>query len=113
VATIHLDEAGVHVRLSWFERIAGILRDQHIRFDEIESACAIDDPRRAIHGLRSPGFSVPGGSRIGTWRAAGTRIFVCVRGACPALRIDCREGRYRSLLVSVEDAADLAARIGS
>lgn len=112
MATISIDETGVHVHLSWFERIAGILRDQHLRFEDIQSVSTIEDPRRSISGLRAPGLSVPGGSRIGTWRTDRQRIFVCVHGPGPAVRIECSNGRYRTFLVSVDDPASIAARIG-
>lgn len=117
MAQVHLDTESEHpqlrVQLSVFERLAGLLSDQTIQLCDIAAIDAIEKPSRALSGWRAPGFSVPLGARIGTWRQHGRKHFVCVRPNVPALQIEVHSGPFDSYLISTDGAGLLAARVGS
>lgn len=103
MATIDIDDEWIHIQLTRFEKIAGILRDQRIAVSSVTDVAVVDDPLCGMKGLRAPGLHFPGWTKIGTWRGDGRRQFVRVRRGEPAVRIDADAERYHTYLVSVDD----------
>ena len=95
------------VELTPSERLGALRGSIHIPRSAIAEATRIDDPLRAPTGLRSPGLSLPGLVKAGTWRSRGRREFVAVNRRQPALRIALCGQRYDSVLVAVDDPDEL------
>jgi hypothetical protein len=113
MATVHLTDSTLTVRLTRWEKIAGLLRDVEVPRSAIRSADVVVDPVGAMRGLRAPGLGLPGVRKIGTWRRPGERTLVSVRRGQPALRIRLDGARHDTLLVGTDDAAALAAQLGA
>ena len=69
------------------------------------------DALGAVRGTRAPGFSLPGRTKIGTWRGRGRRTFVVARRDVPAVRFALAGAKDDELIVSTPDADAVAARI--
>lgn len=105
----------VVLRLSRFERFAGLHGDVAIPVGHVRDVAVVADAFANTRGLRAPGLGVPRRLRIGTWRGGGARTFVVARAGVPAVRVRTR-GRsvgaeFDELLVTTTDAAGIAGRI--
>jgi len=106
MAEIHVTDDRIEIRLTRVERVAGLLTHQDLPLRQVTSVHVEPRPDEGITGWRAPGLAIPGRTRIGTWRARGRRVFVCVRSGVPAVRIEATgAGTYDAFLVSHPDAA--------
>ncbi len=108
MATLQLTDSTLTIRLTRFEKIAGLLRDVEVPRSAVRSVDVVGDALTAARGLRAPGLGLPGVRKIGTWRRSGERTLVSVRRDQPALRIRLEGQRYDTLLVGTDAATDLA-----
>jgi hypothetical protein len=110
MATLQANPLSLTVRLTRGEKIAGFLRDLEVPLTAVRAVEVVDEPLRAVTGLRAPGLALPGLRKIGTWRRPGERTLVCVRKNQPAVRVRLEGARFDVLLVGTDDAvADAAA----
>lgn len=112
MTTVHVADDALQVRLTTFEKIAGLLGDLDVPLSAVRTATAVPDGVRAVRGLRAPGLAVPGWRRIGTWRGRGAKRYVAVRSGEPALHVRLSGARYDEVLVTTARAQDLAVRLG-
>ena len=108
-----IERAGdeVSVRLSVWEKIAGLHGDIRFPFSAITAGNVDHDPLSSVRGMRAPGLHVPGRVKIGTWRRSGAKTFAVVRRSTPAVRLDLSGQRFARLVVSVTDAASAAGKL--
>jgi hypothetical protein len=111
MATMQLTPRFLTVQLTRGEKIGGLLRDVEVPLTAVRAVEVVDEPLRAITGIRAPGLDLPGVRKIGTWRRRGGRTLVCVRRNQPAVRIRLEGARFDVLLVGSDDAAADAAAI--
>jgi hypothetical protein len=111
MAVLQVTPPTLSVRLTRFEKIAGLLRDPEVPLSAVRSVEVVDDAVGATRGLRAPGLGLPGLRKIGTWRRRGETMLVCVRRGQPAVRIALTGARYDTLLVGADDAVAVAARL--
>lgn len=109
---VKIDDGRLQVRLTRFEKVAGLLGDLDVPLASVTSAEAVADGLSSLTGIRAPGLAVPG-RRIGTWRGRGATRFVVLRSGSPALRVRLRGHRYDELLVATPDAEALAGRLST
>ena len=108
MATLHVTDANLTVRLTRGEKITGLLRDVEVPRSAVRSVEVVTDALGAARGLRAPGLGLPGVRKIGTWRHRGERTLASVRRDQPALRIRLDGQRYDTLLVGADHATALA-----
>jgi hypothetical protein len=116
MAQLNIGADDLEVRFTLAEKILGLVSDQRFPLSAITDAHAEPDGVRAVHGLRSPGLSLPGVRRIGTWRGRGVRTLVSVTRRQPALVVRLSGQRYDGLVIGCakpqEYVAQLVARRG-
>lgn len=98
------------VALERNERFWGLLGDLRAPLASIVEVEVVPDGRRAARGMRAPGLGGPQ-RKIGTWRAKGDKQYVCVRRGQPAVKVTLDGQRYRTVLIGLDDADAVAARI--
>jgi hypothetical protein len=112
MASLETTPDTLRVRLTRAERLAGLLRDVEVPRSAVTGVDVVADPLCAVRGLRAPGLALPG-RRVGTWRRSGERTLVSVRRGQPAVRVRLAGQRLTTLLVGADDAAAVAARVGT
>lgn len=111
MARIVVTDDRITISLSPWEKVAGLMGDRTIPRSAVTDVALEPEPIQATRGLRAPGLGVPGTTKIGTWRGEGRRMYVCVRRATPAVRIETTGLDRDAFLVSVPDAADVVAAL--
>lgn len=100
MTTITIAHSTLTVAFTRAEKVAGLLRDQHIPLDAVSNVEVVPDGLAAAEGLRAPGLGVPGRRKLGTWRSRAGKTLVAVRGRGPAVRLTLAGHRYATLLVT-------------
>ncbi|GII16583.1 hypothetical protein Ppa05_33090 [Planomonospora parontospora subsp. antibiotica] len=111
MATMTVTGGELVLALGRGERTAGLHGDIRVPLSAVREVAVVENPVAEVRGLRAPGLAVPGRTKIGTWRRAGSRSFVVARRDVPAVRVALSGARYDELLVSDAAAVELAARI--
>ena len=111
MASVHLTDDELVVHLSRPEKLAALHGDVRVPGTAIRSVAVERQPLAAVRGLRAPGLSIPGRTKIGTWRRFRHRGFVVARRDMPALRVRLAGAPYDDVLVSTPDAEATAAAI--
>ncbi|MGS0683569.1 alpha/beta hydrolase [Nakamurella sp. GG22] len=113
MAQIEMDASGVRIALTRGDRWVALLRrDVIVPWDSIRDVEVVAEPMRLVRGLRAPGLSLPGRTKIGIWRKSGRKTLAVTRRGRPGLRLRLRNHGYEQILLSVPDGAGLADRIG-
>lgn len=113
MTTVRIQDGALSVRFSRLEKIAGLVRDQHIPLAAVSEVEVVADGLDATHGLRAPGLALPGRRKVGTWRSRGGKSLIAVRGRGAAVRLTLEGQRYASMLLSVDDPEGFAASLSS
>ena len=125
MAVLRFDSSLLRVELTRVEHVLGLLGDLEVPIDSVTSAEVVPatrgpltgamaaDGRRAIRGWRAPGLSVPGRSKVGTWRDRGDKWFVAVHREEPAVRVVLEGQRWAGLVVSTPEAAAVVSRLNN
>ena len=111
MSTVHVTADRVRIHLELAEKIAALHGDLDLPRSAVRAADVVTDGLAATRGLRAPGLAIPGRVKTGTWRGRGARHFVAVRRGLPTLRLTLHGQRYDTVLVSVPDAAAVAATL--
>ena len=111
MASIQLKDEELVVRLTTPEKLASLHDDVRVPSRAIKKVAVEPRPLEAVRGLRAPGLSIPGRTKIGTWRRFRHRGFVVARRGVPAVRLRLTHGPYDDVLVSTRDAEATAAAI--
>jgi hypothetical protein len=112
MARLRLENDTLHLQLTTPEKIAGLHGDVRVPLAAVREVAVEDDAIGAVRGLRAPGYSLPGRTKIGTWRRRGHRSFVVVRRDVPAVRVGLAGAGFDELLVSTGDAREVAGALG-
>jgi len=111
MSTVRVTADRVQVHLSLAERISALRGDLDVPRSAVVAAEVLADGLAATRGLRAPGLAIPGRVKTGTWRGRGARHFVAVRRDVPTLRLTLDGQHYDTVLLSVPDAAAIAAAL--
>ena len=109
----HLDITDDHVdvRLTLAEKVFALRGDYRFARQDVESVQVFENGLDATEGIRAPGLGIPGLRRVGTWRSRGGKQLVSVRRNQPAVRITLADGRYRAVVIGVDDPAPFPAAL--
>jgi hypothetical protein len=110
MATITINQDTLQLRLSRFEKVLGLVRDQDVPLSAVTSARVEPDGLAAVRGLRAPGLGLPGLRMVGTWRGRG-RTLVSVRRGESAVVVELTGHRYERLVIGSPDAAEVVERL--
>ncbi len=111
MSTVHLTADRIQVHLTLAEKIGSLHGDLDLPRSAVRTAEVCTDGLAATRGLRAPGLAIPGRVKRGTWRGRGGRHFVAVQRDLPTLRLTLHGQRYDTVLLSMPDAAAVAAAL--
>jgi hypothetical protein len=100
------------LRLTLFEQMGGFVRgNAEMPLTAVRAARATDSPWEELRGTRMPGTGRARRRAVGSWRFPGGKDFVVLHGRGPAVIVELAGLEYSRLLVSNEDAEEIAAQI--
>ncbi len=97
--------------LSRWEKLGALHGDLRVPLRAVERVSVSPAPFRELRGMRMPGAGLPGVIALGTWRHRGGKDLVALYRRRPGVIVDLRDGPYRRLLVSADDADAVAAAL--
>lgn len=110
MAQILIQDSGITVKLSFWEKIGALHGDLFIPVTSLRGALAADSAWKMSLGARVPGSYVPGLAIYGTYRWK-TKDFVAWKRSQQVLQLNLSGKPYSRVFVGVEDAAALADQI--
>ena len=113
MTTIAVHDSMLTVAFTTTEKVAGLLRDQHIPLSAIRAVDVVPDGLAAVRGLRAPGLALPGRRKLGTWRSRTGKTLVAVHGHRPAVRLTLTGQRYASLLITTDAPEELQKKLAA
>lgn len=110
MATTTITDTGVDITFGRWEKLGGLISDQHLPFSAITSVEALDDLSEIRLGLRAPGY---GGWRrnIGTFWKKGVKRLVCAERGRPAWHATLTGQGFDAVAIGDDDAAAIADAI--
>src|SRR3954447_2397458 len=111
MASIRVDDDELVIHLTTPEKLAALHGDLRVPSKTIRTVAVEPRPLAAVQGLRAPGLSIPGRTKIGTWRKFRHRGFVVARRDMPAVRVRLAGAAYDDVLISIPDAESAAVAI--
>ena len=105
MASIGLTKEELLVRLTTPEKVAELHGNVRVPGRAIQAVAVEPQPLAALKGLRAPGLSIPGRTKIGTWRRFRHLGFVVARRGMPAVRVRLTGAAFDDLLISTALAA--------
>jgi hypothetical protein len=111
MTTATVDAEFLTIKLSAAEHLLSFHGDVRVPRAAITDVELLADGYTAVHGIRAPGFQIPGRRLVATMRSHTGSEFVAVRGAEPAVRVTLRDQPWVAVIVSSPRAADLAAQL--
>jgi hypothetical protein len=111
MATLTSEGIDLVLALSRLEKLGAFHGDIRVPLTAVERVDVSAAPFRELRGLRAPGTGVPRRIALGTWRRRDGKDFAALRGRRPGVVVHLREGQFRRLLVSADDAEGVAASI--
>ena len=112
MAAIEIDGRDLVVRMSRWERFAALRREVRVPREAVRSVRVAPQPWDELRGVRAPGMGIPRVIMLGTTRGRGGNQFAAVYGNRPAVVVDLEGTGLSRLIVSMADAAAVAARLG-
>jgi hypothetical protein len=110
MAEIQLQEAGILVKLSFWEKMGSLRGDLFIPVTSLRGAFEADFGWKKTLGARVPGAYVPGLAIYGTYRSKNKDFVAWHRGQ-QVLQLNLSGKPYSRVFVGVPDAAALADQI--
>jgi hypothetical protein len=111
MATLRIEDGEVVVALSRWEKVSAVHGDVRVPLSSVEDVSVSAQPFGELRGLRAPGAGWPRGIALGTWRYRGGKDFAALYRRRPAVIVGLRDAGFERLLISVDDAEAVAARI--
>lgn len=109
--TISVGPQAITVELSTAEKVGAVHGNISVPRSSIVSARVVDEPMKAVTGMRAPGYSLPGHARLGTWRHHDGKDFIAVYADRPAVELVLSDQAYERLLVAVDDPEAIVAEL--
>ena len=113
MASLAPENGELVLRLSRREKLGALHGDLRVPLSAVERVSVSPAPFRELKGMRAPGAGLPGVIALGTWRYPGGKDLVALYRRKPGVIVELRDARYRRLLVSADDADEIAAAIRS
>ena len=111
---LQITDDAVTLRLSSLEKVGAVHGDLSVPRAAVRSAVVVPDAWSEVHGMRAPGYGMPGHAMLGTWRSSAGKDFVDVRHGEPGVVIELRDQDFARLVLSfptTDEAAGVAATL--
>lgn len=110
MAEIQIQDTGIRVKLSFWEKLGSLHGDLFLPVTSLRGSVEADSGWNRSLGARVPGTYVPGLAIYGTYRGK-TKDFVAWRKGQQVLQLNLSGKPYSRVFIGVQDAAALADEI--
>jgi hypothetical protein len=110
MAEIQVSDAGIAVKLSFWEKAGSLRGDLFIPVTSLRAALEADSSWRKTLGARVPGSYLPGVIVYGTYRGKN-KDFVAWKRGQQVLQLNLSGKPYSRVFIGVQDASALADQI--
>jgi hypothetical protein len=111
VAELLVDGDDLVLHMHAAEKAEGFHGDIRVPLRAVTDVHAVDTAWPHLRGLRAPGTGLPNVIAVGTRRGEFGKDFAAVHGTGPAVVVVLAGAEYGRLVVTMDDAAAVAARI--
>jgi hypothetical protein len=111
MSSLLVDDDRLVLCLSRVQAVMGLARQVSMPLADITSVSVVPDGMALDLGLRVGGTGIPRRLAFGRYRKKGVRTFAAVYCGEPALVVETGGGDWNRLVISVDDAGDVAARV--
>ena len=113
MSELEITDLTVTLRLSMLEKVGAVHGDLSVPRSSVRSAVAVPDAWQEVHGIRAPGYGMPGHAMLGTWRTDGGKDFVDVRHGDPGVVVELDGQDFARIVLSLptSDEAQAVARL--
>jgi len=115
MSELEITDLTVTLRLSTLEKVGAVHGDLSVPRSSVRSAVAVPDAWQEVHGIRAPGYGMPGHAMLGTWRTDGGKDFVDVRHGDPGVVVELDGQDFARIVLSLptsDEAQAVARRLG-
>jgi hypothetical protein len=110
MANLLIADDAVTIEMSGRERLEAAHGNQTFRRSAITGVRAVPDCIAEVHGLKWAGTELPG-LRVGSFHGDGHVTFAVCHGHKPGIVIDLANSKYDTVVLTVENPAEIAARL--
>ena len=112
MAELTVEGTDLVLHLSGVEKAEGFHRDIRLPLGEVRDVRVVDSAWAGeLRGWRAPGTGVPNVIAVGTRRGGFGKDFAAVHGTGPAVVVELEGSEYGRLVLTADDAQDVAARL--
>jgi hypothetical protein len=112
MAHLLITDQTVTINMSRGERFEAAHGDQAFPRSAISGVRAVLDCIAEVHGLKWAGTELPG-IRVGSFHGTGHVTFAVCHGHNPGIVIDLANAKYDSVVLTVENPQEIAARLSA
>jgi len=113
VAKLQVEGDELVVTMHSAEELGAVHGPVRVPLSAVSAVRVVDDPWAELRGLRAPGTGIPGVIALGTRRGGFGKDFAAVYHHRPAVVVDLTGAEFSRLVVTADDAAEVAARIAT
>ena len=113
VADLRIEGDELVLHLGALEKAEGFHSDIRVPVGSVQAVRAVDDPWQELRGIRAPGTGVPGVIAVGTRRGNFGKDFAAVHGKGPGVVVELDGAEFGRLVITADDATELAATLGA
>jgi uncharacterized protein len=112
MAQLLITADAITIDMSRGERFEAAHGDQTFRRSAISGVRAVADCIAEVHGMKWAGTELPG-IRVGSFHDAERITFAVCHGHNPGIVIDLANSKYDTVVLTVENAEEIAARLSA
>jgi len=113
VAKLQVEGDELVVTMHTSEELGALHGSIRVPLAAVRSVRAVDDPWTELRGIRAPGTGIPGVIALGTLRGSFGKDFAAVYHHRPGVVVELQGAEYSRLVVTADDAVEVAARIAA
>jgi hypothetical protein len=111
VASLAIEDDELVVEMTTAEKLEAVHGEVRVPLAAVRAVRTVGDAWPELRGIRAPGTGIPGKIAVGTRRGSFGSDFAVVHGTGPAVIVELDGAKYSRLVITNDDAEQLARQI--